>query len=207
MFDYYQNGIQVQHPLSSTGQPTHMATGLPQPQVVITNKKLAPKSQTKKTTVKGVKGAKQTSSRSESESSDESELEIEAPDEPSPIPAIRPKEPEAAAQFDTLQAVWSPRNKWPGPEKVKTALVAYKDLVKTLRDAWKEQVQAMKVAENQGDNAKAAALKEQVTSQRRTMDKIAITTLEMGHPNIVEKYVPPSLPLCVCPYPMAVIAV
>ncbi|KAJ5329938.1 Zinc finger CCCH-type [Penicillium brevicompactum] len=187
IFDYYQNGIQVQHPLSSTGHPAHMPTGLPTPQVVITNKKPAPKSQTKKTTAKGAKIAKQTSSRSESESSDESELEIEAPDEPSPLPPLRPKEPEAAAQFDTVQAVWSPRNKWPGPEKVKTALVAYKDLVKSLRDAWKEQVQAMKVAENQGDNVKAAQLKEQVTSQRRMMDKIATTTLEMGHPNIVEK--------------------
>lgn len=47
----------------------------------------------------------------------------------------------------------------------------------------------MKLAENQEDNAKATKLKEKVISQRRTMDKIAITTLEMGHPNIIEKYV------------------
>lgn len=135
-----------------------------------------------------------TVSKSDSESSDESDLEIEAPDEPSPIPPIRPTEPEAAAQYDTLQAVWSPRNKWPGPEKVKNALVAYKELVKSLRDAWKEQVQAMKLAENQDDNQKATKLKERVISQRRTMDKIATTTLEMGHPNIVDKYVSLSPP-------------
>lgn len=166
--------------------------GLPTPQVVINSKKPIAKKQTKKP---AAKSTKQASTRSDSESSDESELEIEAPDEPSPIPPARPTETEAAAQYDTLQAVWSPRNKWPGPEKVKTALVAYKDLVKALRDAWKEQVQAMKVAENQGDNAKAAQLKDQVTMQRRTMDRIATTTLEMGHPNIVEKYVVPPIPL------------
>lgn len=165
--------------------------GLPVPQVVITNKKGAyTKQQMKKTSGRPI-----TVSNSESESSDESDLEIEAPDEPSPIPPIRPTEPEAAAQYDALQAVWSPRNKWPGPEKVKNALVAYKDLVKALRDAWKEQVQAMKLAENQEDNQKATKLKEKVISQRRTMDKIATTTLEMGHPNIVEKYVSLSPPL------------
>jgi Sec-independent protein translocase protein TatA len=171
-----------------------LLNGLSVPQVVIHTKKLAPKTQqTKKA---ATKGSKKTVSRpeSESESSDESELEIEAPDEPSPIPPVRPTEPEAAAQYDTLQAVWSPRNKWPGPEKVKNALVAYKDLIKALRDAWKEQVQAMKLAENQGDNSKALQLKEQVILQRRIMDKIATTTLEMGHPNIVEKYVFPFKP-------------
>jgi hypothetical protein len=156
---------------------------LPVPEVVIANKKGAHNNQqTKKT------GQTRAVSISESESSDESDLEIEAPDEPSPIPAVRPTEPEAAAQYDTLQAVWSPRNKWPGTEKVKNAMVAYKDLVKSLRDAWKEQVQAMKLAENQDDNQKATKLKEKVISQRRTMDKIATTTLEMGHPIIVEKY-------------------
>lgn len=160
------------------------------PDVVIQTKKGPAKKLQPKT-----KGPKKAQSKSESESSDESDLEIEAPDEPSPLPPIRPTEPEAAAQYDTLQAVWSPRNKWPGPEKVKNALVAYKDVVKALRDAWKEQVQAMKLAENQGDNNKATKVKEQVISQRRTMDKIATTTLEMGHPVIVDKYVSPFPPM------------
>lgn len=183
-------------PSNPTNLPTGLPTGLPTPQVVINIKKPGPTKQAKKATTKR---QKQTLSKSESESSDESEFEIASPDEPSPIPLIRPTDPEGAAQFDTLQAVWSPRNKWPGPEKVKTGLVAYKDLVKTLRDAWKEQVQAMKVAENQGDNTKASSVKEQVTMQRRTMDRIAITTLESGHPNIVEKYVVPYPHTLICP--------
>ncbi|CAI7624957.1 unnamed protein product [Penicillium glandicola] len=185
LFNYYQHDLSVQSQMTPTGNLVIPPTGFPVPQVIITNKKGAHnKQQTKKTSAHG---QTRTVSNSESESSDESDLEIEAPDEPSPIPPIRPTEPEAAAQYDTLQAVWSPRNKWPGPDKVKNALVAYKDLVKTLRDAWKEQVQAMKLAENQEDNQKATKFKEKVISQRRTMDKIATTTLEMGHPNIVEK--------------------
>ncbi|KAF9251804.1 hypothetical protein DTO006G1_2591 [Penicillium roqueforti] len=205
-FNYYQHDLSVQSHMALNGNPVIPPGGLPVLQVVVPDKKGASnKQQTKKTSQNG---RMRTLSKSESESSDESDLEIEAPDEPSPIPPIRPTEPEAAAQYDTLQAVWSPRNKWPGPEKVKNALVAYKELVKGLRDAWKEQVQAMKLAENQDDNQKATQLKEKVTSQRRTMDKIATTTLEMGHPNIVEKYVSLSSPnpyifppfhLAICP--------
>ncbi|KAJ5815863.1 Zinc finger CCCH-type [Penicillium robsamsonii] len=185
LFNYYQHDLSVQPQMTPTGNSVLPPRGPPVPQVVITNKKGAYNNQ--KTKKPSAQDQTRTISNSESESSDESDLEIEAPDEPSPIPPIRPTEPEAAAQYDTLQAVWSPRNKWPGPEKVKNALVAYKDVVKSLRDAWKEQVQAMKLAENQDDNQKATMLKEKVISQRRTMDKIATTTLEMGHPNIVEK--------------------
>ncbi|CAI7616282.1 unnamed protein product [Penicillium discolor] len=185
LFNYYQHDLSIQSQMTPTGNQVLPPGGLPVPQVVITNKKEAHNKQQTKTT--SAHGQTRTASKSESESSDESDLEIEDPDEPSPIPPIRPTEPEAAAQYDTLQAVWSPRNKWPGPEKVKNALVAYKELVKSLRDAWKEQVQAMKLAENQDDNQKAIKLKERVISQRRTMDKIATTTLEMGHPNIVDK--------------------
>ncbi|KAJ5749300.1 uncharacterized protein N7511_010996 [Penicillium nucicola] len=181
-FNYYQHGLQVQPQLGPASQMP--ATGLPVPDVIINTKKGPAKKLQPKT-----KGTKKTHSKSESESSDESDLEIEAPDEPFPLPPIRPTDPLAAAQYDTVLAVWSPRNKWPGPEKVKNALVAFKDVVKALRDAWKEQVQAMKTAENQGDNNKATKLKEQVISQRRIMDNIATTTLEMGHPVIVDKYV------------------
>ncbi|KAG0153538.1 hypothetical protein PDIDSM_2192 [Penicillium digitatum] len=185
LFNYYQHDLSVQSQMTPTSSQVLPSRVLSAPQVVIATKKRAYNKQQAKTT--SARSQTRTVSNSESESSDESDLEIEIPEEPSPIPAIRPTEPEAAAQYDTLQAVWSPRNKWPGPEKVKNALVAYKELVKSLRDAWKEQVQAMKLAENQEDNQTATKLKEKVISQRRTMDKIATTTLEMGHPNIVEK--------------------
>ncbi|KAK5687968.1 hypothetical protein LTS12_028952, partial [Elasticomyces elasticus] len=126
---------------------------------------------------------------SDSDSDDSSGVEIEepSPEEPSPIPPTRPTEPLAAARYDTLQAIWSPRNRRPNAEKVKNALVAFKDVVKAVRDTWKESSQAMKTAENQGDSGKATQLKNQVVLQRRVMDVVISTTLEMGHPMIVEK--------------------
>lgn len=165
-------------------------TGLPQPQVVIPVRKglvgQAPKKKSRSQVQKKPSG------RSEDDSSG-SDLEIEAPDEPSPLPPSRPSEPIAAAEYDTLKAVWSPRNKWPSADKVKSALVAFKDVIKALRDTWREHVQAMKLAENQGTNDKATVFKEQAALQRRVMDRIVVTTLNLGHPAIVEKYAPPPL--------------
>lgn len=160
--------------------------------MVIQAAKGGPKKQAKPKKA-GAKAQKIKSQPGSASSSDNSDLEIEAPDEPSPIPTTRPTEPVAAAEYDTLQAVWSPRNKRPAADKVKSALVAFKDVIKVLRDAWKDQVQAMKLAENQGNNAKAIQLKEDVALQRRIMDKIVIITMDMGHPMIVEKYALPSL--------------
>jgi len=174
------------------------ATGLPQPEVVIpTKKSAAKKPSTKKA---GSKTQKKVKGQAENDSSNDSDLEIEAPDEPSPLPPTRPNDPIGAAEYDTIQAVWSPRNKWPTADKVKGALVAFKDVVKVLRDSWRDQVQAMKLAENQGDNAKAAQLKESVTLQRRIMDKIVVTALNTGHSTIVEKYAFPRFGFCLIPY-------
>lgn len=197
----------MSHSLTGTGQdtvtpvaPVKAAKPKKQPSV----KK---QSQPKKPTMKG--GSKKldgqsASSSSESDSSDESDLEIQEPEEVSPLPPTRPSEPEAAARYDALKAVWSPRNRHPNVDKVKSALVAFKDVVKAVRDAWKESSQAMKVAENKGDNDKAAQLKKNVVLQRRLMDVVISTTQEQGHPVIVEKYVlslPSSLsfPHLACP--------
>lgn len=156
----------------------------------------ATKKQLKKQTKKAVKkasgkktdGKAPATSSSESET-DDSDLEIVSPEEPSPIPPTRPADPEAAIQYDTLQAVWSPRNRRPNVDKVKNALVAFKDVVKTVRDAWKEKTQAMKAAENKNENERAAQIKKEVLLQRRLMNVIVSTTLEKGHPMIIEKYV------------------
>ena len=162
----------------SIRQPTQMpsrTTGVPK------QAKLQPKIP--------VQGSVEVSSDSDSDSDSDVEIEAPSPEEPSPIPSSRPTEPLAAARYDTLRAVWFPRNRRPNADKVKNALVAFKDVVKAVRDTWKENSQAMKTAENQGDSGKAAKLKDQVVLQRRTMDVVVSTTLEMGHPMIVEKYV------------------
>jgi hypothetical protein len=220
-FNFYENGLSLQQPPFGT-TPLHAgptlgmltssfsgillthqsgyarSTGLPQPAVIIPANKPTKKPAAKKT---GPKTQKKTKGQTESDSSDDSELEIEAPDEPSPLPLSRPGDPIEAGAYDSMKAVWSPRNKWPSADKVKGALVAFKDVIKVLRDAWKDQVQAMKLAENQGDNAKAGQLKESVALQRRIMDKIVDTALTVGHPTIVEKYESPILNPISLPFP------
>lgn len=146
--------------------------------------KILPKKSTGK-----VNGKKIGTTSSGSESESDSDLEIEEPPEASPIPPSRPTEPEAAANYDTLRAVWFPRNRRPHADKVKSALVAFKDVVKKVRDAWKDKTQAMKMAENKGDNDKAAKFKKETAAQRRIMDVVVKTTLEKAHPTIIEKYV------------------
>jgi hypothetical protein len=153
-----------------------------QPPAKKTGTKAATKAATKKT-------SKPSSPGSYTGSSDDSELEIEAPPEPSPIPPIRPTEPIAAAGYDTLQAVWSPRNKRASVDKVKSALAGFQQITQVVRDTWKQKLQAMNVAENKGDNVTATTLKHEVVFQRNMMDKIVSTALGMGHPTIVEKYV------------------
>jgi hypothetical protein len=165
---------------SATPRKRKAAVSKPsQPQVKKTTNKIAAKKAS----------SKSPSPSSESDSPDSSEVEAEIPEEPSPLPPIRPEDPEKAAEYDALQAVWSPRNRRPNIDKVKNALVAFKDVVKAIRDEWKAQSQAMKEAENKAENDKAAELKKNVVLQRRLVDVVVNATLEKGHPMIVEKYV------------------
>ncbi|KAJ5692678.1 hypothetical protein N7462_002101 [Penicillium macrosclerotiorum] len=170
--------------LSSGGFPSKLPSH-PQSQVLIeAPKKTAPKKQTQPKKA-GAKTSKKVKAQSDSESSDGSDLEVDP--EPSPAPSVRPSDPIGAAHYDTIKAVWSPRNLRASADTVKAALVAFKDVVKALRDSWKDQVQAMKTAENQGDNEKATKLKQDVALQRRIMEKIVTTTLDTGHPVVIEK--------------------
>ncbi|KAL4900794.1 hypothetical protein BDW74DRAFT_90284 [Aspergillus multicolor] len=140
----------------------------------------------KKVSVKKANGKGSVSSGSDSYESD-SDLEIQEPEEPSPLPFSRPAEPEAAANYDALRAVWFPRNRRPKADKVKTALVAFKDVVKNLRDSWKETAQALKAAENKGESNDTINLRKKVALQRRLMNVVVSATLDRGHPLIVEK--------------------
>lgn len=133
-------------------------------------------------------GRRSSSPSSGSESSDSSDVEL-LPEEPSPIPPTYPTDPIDAASYDTLKAVWYPRNRRPDAEKIKSALVDFNNVVKGVRDAWKEKSQAMKASENKGESDKSNELKKDVVLQRHLMDAVVRTTLEMGHPTFIEKYV------------------
>ncbi|KAL4875645.1 hypothetical protein BJY04DRAFT_211180 [Aspergillus karnatakaensis] len=151
-------------------------------------KQSGPKKQplAKKLAVKKADGKGSVSSDSGSDDSD-SDLEILEPEEPSPIPAVRPNDPEAAAQYDVLGAVWFPRNRRLRADRVKSAFGPFTSIVKTVRDTWKESAQALKAAENKGESSATTELRKKVALQRRIMDVVVSTALEKGHPVIVEK--------------------
>lgn len=129
----------------------------------------------------------ESSSSSGTEDSD-SELEVEM-DEPSPIPPARPQDPEGGIKYDTLKAVWWPRNKQPAGSAIKNAMILFSDTIKSVRDTWKTRSEALKVAENQNQEDKIPAIKKDVIFQRRLLDLIINTTLEYGHPAFVARYV------------------
>lgn len=133
------------------------------------------------------KGDADSSSSSGTEDSD-SELEVEM-DEPSPIPAARPQDAEGGIRYDTLKAVWWPRNKQPPGTAIKNAMILFSDTIKSVRDTWKTRSEALKVAENQNQEDKIPTIKKDVIFQRGLLDLIINTTLEYGHPAFVARYV------------------
>ena len=152
----------------------------------VENNKSPPK--TSRKVAKRPTGKQASSASSGSESSDSSDTEL-LPEEPSPIPPTRPTDPVDAIRYDTFKAVWHPRNRRPGAEKIKNAMVAFNDVVTGVRDTWKEKSRLVKMSENKGDGVKADELKKDVLLHRRLMDAVACTALERGHPAIIEKYV------------------
>jgi hypothetical protein len=121
------------------------------------------------------------------DSDDESDLEVLH--EPSPLPAVRPEDVEGGVKYDTLKAVWSPRNMQPAASAVRDAMKLFSDLVKGVRDAWKSRSEALKAAENQNLEDSIPIIKKDVILQRRLLDLIVNTTLESGHPVLIQRYV------------------
>jgi len=126
---------------------------------------------------------------SEYESSDsgsdyESAAEEEVP-EPSPLPASRPPEPLQAVRYDTMKAVWLPRNIPAQADQIRSSLKDFWEVVKTIRDRWKSDNDAVKRAMEAKKESEIALLKDRVKSQRSMMEMALRTALEHGHPDIV----------------------
>jgi hypothetical protein len=128
-------------------------------------------------------------SSSESESFDEgsdydSESEEEMP-EPSPLPASRPSEPLQAVRYDTIKAVWLPRNVYAQAEQIRAGLKDFWEVVKTIRDRWKSDNEAVKKAVEVKKDSELPLLKQRVKNQRDMMEMSLRSALEHGHPDII----------------------
>lgn len=127
------------------------------------------------------------SSGSSSDESDDSDTNVTP--EPSPLPPARPNDPEGAIKYDTMRISWFPRNKRPSAGTIRSAIIQFSELVKTVRDAWKSRSEALKAAENQNQGSDVPTIKKDVQLQRRLIEDIVNTALQVGHPSIVERYV------------------
>ena len=128
-------------------------------------------------------------SSSESESFDggsdyDSESEEEMP-EPSPLPTSRPSEALQAVRYDTIKAVWLPRNVYAQAEQIRAGLKDFWEVVKTIRDRWKSDNEAVKKAVETKKESELPLLKQRVKNQRNMMEMALRSALEHGHPDII----------------------
>lgn len=135
------------------------------------------------------------SESSDSESDDdsasysESDVELVELEEPNPLPATRPADPNKAVEYDVIKAVWAKKNVGLSGTVIRFALSEYWDIFKGIRDKWKAKAASLQQAIEKKDQANIKAYERRVLEQRRLLESCIGLTLKHGHPDIIEKYV------------------
>ncbi|KAG9788235.1 hypothetical protein ABEF93_005647 [Exophiala dermatitidis] len=195
--------LQGQQPFQPVQQPQQQSLQIPQSAPVIqpkpekssTSKPAAARkanSATKKNGSAGPKAAGQTSGADSDPDSDD-DLVIEDQEPPETTPALlcvsKPTDERGRALYDAVQAVWYPRNKPVPAEKIRSAIAAFGETVRGLRDAWKAKNDSLRKAEipNSPTASQAGQLKEDVARYRQVMESVMARSLLYGHPAIVKR--------------------
>ncbi|KIV96520.1 hypothetical protein, variant 2 [Exophiala mesophila] len=187
----FLDGAPAPHP-GFTDPPTNIITtqGAPVgPPANQTGKPIPPVSKPKAT--KSISKKTKPESLSETDSSDD-ELAIEE-DEPEMIPAVlavaQPTDERGKLLYNAVNAVWSPRNRSASVEKVRSAIAAFGDTVRGLRDSWKSKNDSLRKAElpNSPTASDVTLLKEEVAKYRSIMELLMTRSLLHGHPTIVKR--------------------
>lgn len=118
-------------------------------------------------------------SESDSETSD-SDLDD------SPLPSRRPDLPRDAIEYDTIKAVWRNKRKSVDAKDVRDGLVAFWDIVKTVRDRWKADAAAVTQAIEKGAKNELPFLRQRVKDQRDLIEVAFKTALKHGNRTILE---------------------
>lgn len=133
------------------------------------------------------------STDSGSNSEDDLVIEDEEPPEATPtlLTVSKPTDERGRALYEAVQVVWSPRNKPAPPEKIRSAIAAFGDIVRNLRDAWKARNDSLRKAElpSSPTASQAAQLKEEVSRYRQLMEGVMARSLLYAHPAIIKRYV------------------
>jgi hypothetical protein len=136
---------------------------------------------------------RQSSQPKASENDSDSDLSVESEPESPPgmLTLQMPVDVRSKAVYQAVKAVWSPRN-LPAPvDKIKSGLVQFGDVVKGLRDSWKEKNESLKKAElpNAPTAANAPQLKNEVAQYRQLVETVVQQSLLLAHPAILKRYV------------------
>ena len=135
----------------------------------------------KQETVQSPSESESSSEESDSEYSD-SDLEVS---EPPPLPDKRPSAPLDAVRYDTIKAVWASPSRPADAEEIRNALKNFWEVVRTIRDRWKSDGNALKQAEEAKKRSELPLLKDRVNSQRDMMQSSIKAALEFGHRDVL----------------------
>ena len=136
----------------------------------------------------------------ESDSGDD-ELMIEE-EEPEMTPAIltvsAPADERGKAIYEVVKALWSPRNKSAPVESIRNGIARFGDIVRALRDSWKQKNDNLRKAELPGSPTAgdAAGLRDEVARYRALMEEVMRRAFNFGHPAIIKRYVHPLVSCC-----------
>lgn len=149
------------------------------------SKKLAKKAPTKQLSSGRVLKREFSDSDSYDDSSDDDSDYSDDEEEPSPLPATKPEEPQGAFRYDIIKASWYPHRSQPSSENIKTSLKQLWEIFNTIQNRWRLDSKLLKEAEDQKKTGELPVLKRRVAEQRDLLQSALRSSLEFTHPDVL----------------------
>nr|OQO15927.1 hypothetical protein B0A51_15929 [Rachicladosporium sp. CCFEE 5018] len=126
-------------------------------------------------------------------SSDDSDVSLYSDEEEAtagtPLPSKRPDDdPKAAVEYDVIKALWRNKKKTIEAQSIRDGLKDFWEVVKTIRDRWKADGEAVKAAEGKKQVGDLPLLKSRVKAQREMIEVAFRTAMKHGFKQIVELF-------------------
>ncbi|QDS68325.1 hypothetical protein FKW77_010691 [Venturia effusa] len=135
-----------------------------------------------------IAGQSPVSVSSESDSSDydsDSDYDSEPEPEKFPLPGDRPQDAIGATRYDSAKAVFLPRNVYVENEALRLGLKNFWNLIKTIRERWNKDSEAVKEAADAKKDSELPMLRDRVKNQRDMMKVALDTAIEFGHQDLI----------------------
>lgn len=128
---------------------------------------------------------------SDSDSDSDSDVSLYSDEEDdlagAPLPSKRPEDSaKGAVEYDTIKALWRNRRKTIDASSIRKGLGDFWEVVKTIRDRWKADTQAVQDAEAKKRVGDLALLKGRVKDQRDMLEVAFRAALKHGFKSIIE---------------------